>query len=236
MNSFEMSAPLVWAKDYVPTSGYSHLAVALGRILGGMSLDGKTYMLNREDFGMMAAQIILSEAGVRDFVVGVGTTPDRSRSYIATIDGTVWEVESKTMDGHLVTSGKIAKQGEVQANCVECVAMQESIRQAALKALMDEGHLKENDTFVGEALVDVHAAITMRPFGAGAIIVNRAGADVAGWRFVVDGPPVLDMSDAGSRMLFFPMDPQEIQKEKMKITSAQTATQLTSFNQKVAQA
>lgn len=217
---FRMSAPLVWADGYVPGSGLSKMAVALGKILGGHSADGSTFFLDRSDFSMVCAQIMLTEAGIAKHVMGIGWSEDQKRSYIALTDGSIIKVEIAIIDGKMVVTGTSNEEAETKRDCIQVVAMHEAIRQGAIKALLDEKQIKEGDSYVGHVVADHHAAICQKPFGYGNVIITSKTGIVSGWKFAIDGIH-LD-SDLSGKMMFLPLSPEEINSEKKRYGESTT--------------
>lgn len=223
--SFTMEAPMVWVGGYEPKSGYSKLAISIGRMLGGLTVDGTRLKFDGTDFSLASAQMMLIEAGVDLFVMGASYSMDEKSSFIAMTDGSVWRFECEIKGGKLVTSARVASEDEISNECKQVVAMHAAIKELALRALDEEGLLDEGDSWMGHIVADGHAAICMRPFGHGVLIVSsKDGTDKGGWRFAIDAPRNADIDSAQTTMKFFPLEPEEIAQLRKRHMQVQLQT------------
>ncbi len=216
--SFKMEAPLVWNDGYIPGSGYSKLVSAIGRVLGGFSVDGTSFSFAGGDFDLAVSQLMLTEAGVTDlFPMGISQSVDGKSSFVAMSDGSVWKFQSTVVEGRLVTDAAKVEDAVITKECANVVAMAEAVKIAALRVLSANGHLKEEDKYLGNVVTDAHSAILMRPFAYGVIIIkDKEGATKIGFKFGIDAPRNSDNESVEKIMRFIQLTDEEISAENKK--------------------
>lgn len=225
MTSFEMSAPIVWADDYEPASGFSKLAMAIGRMLGGLLVDGARFKFDGTDFSLAALQLILMEAGSDLFVMGAGYSVDENSSFVAMSDQSVWRFECWAQDGRIHVSARVAEDEEIGRDCKQAVVMHGDVKRAALKVLAQNGFFTEGDSWQGHVVVDGHAAICMRPFAYGILLISdKSGIDKSGWKFGIDSVRNATEEQAIAGMVFHQLTEEEVAEAKRRYRELQVTT------------
>lgn len=236
--SFELSAPIVWADGYVPQSGYSKLVVALGRVLGGLSVDGSVFVLDGTDFNLMVAQMMLIEAGVDTFVMGISYDNEKNTSFVAMADSSVWRFSSVVEGGRLITRAHVATEQEIGQDCATSTAMAEAIQKLAIKMLHDNKYISDGDKYQGHVVVHGHSSILSRPVAYGVLTISdKDGVSKGGFKFGIDGARNIDVDEAEGVMTFQHLTDEEAKEEKqryLQITMQQVDG--TPFPQKVGMA
>lgn len=215
MNEFKHVAPLAWNGSHLPSSGYGRLALALGQLTGGMLEDGATMGLDASDFGLIAAQIMLSEAGSDLLVAGVASDVDGAHTFVAMSNGEIWRFCSFVMAGNLITEAYKSGADECRDNCEQSGEMVESIKSIVIDQLNENGAVGDAESFYGHVEVDHWAAIMATPKGTGKFIVRDSSGQIkSGWKFMLDAPRNATIEEVASVLSFKQMSDEEIKAEQ----------------------
>lgn len=224
-DKFTLSAPIVWADAYEPRSGYSKLVSAIGRMLGGLLVDGAVFKFDGTDFSLAAVQLCLIESGIDLYVMGASYSVDGNSSFIAMTDGSVWRLKCYAKDGRIVTEGYKATDDEVSSDCQSAKIMHGAVHRLVLNSLANAGLVSDGDSWISSLVVDGHAAIVSRPLAYGVIVIsNKDGTDKIGFKFSLDAPRNVDDENAAALLQFMPLDKDEIHEIKKKNMMAQLTT------------
>lgn len=224
-DSFRITSPMTWADGYIPKSGVGKLAIAINKMLGGLSVEGATFKIDGTDFSLAVAQIIMMEADIPLFVMGASYSVDMNSSFIAMTDGSVWKFVCQVKDGKLDIEGRVATNDEISNECLQSQLMHAAIKTCALNLLSQEGMIAEGDTWIGNVVVDGHHAICMKPYGFGVLLItDKNGTDKSAWKFAIDARRNADIDEAATSMMFTPLADEEIKELKKAHFVASTQT------------